>query len=218
MHRRPLRSAFEPIFPEVHGLRTDAKRARERPLARTTKATSSTLAAMFTGLRVVLFATVTSVALGCGAAREPATVTLDRDGSAAPPPLVVVGSPNESKPAPRSRIEWVDAKGEASARDRATRERRSVLVYFSATWCAACAELEKTFRDRRVLELTTDGESIHVDATDDDDPKVIELVEKYRVIGLPTLVIIDTRGSEVARITEYVTGPKLAAALEKARP
>lgn len=172
---------------------------------------------MLTSSRV-LVAAATILALGCGAAREPSTVTLDRDASVAPPPFEVVGGTNDTKRALRSRIEWVDANGEASARDRATRERRPVLVYFSATWCAACAELEKTFRDRRVLELTADFESIHVDATNDDDPRVLELTTKYRVLGLPTLVFFDARGSEVARITEYVPGTKLAEALEKARP
>lgn len=172
---------------------------------------------MLTSSRV-LVAAVTSLALGCGVAREPSTVTLDRDASAKPPPLEVVGSTNETKRRLRTRIEWVDANGEASARERAIRERRGVLVYFSATWCAACAELDETFRDPRVLEQTTELESIRVDATDDDDPKVIELTTKYRVIGLPTLVLFDTGGAEVARITEYVPGPKLAAALEKARP
>lgn len=167
---------------------------------------------------LLVIAAVTTVALGCGTPREPITVALDRDASAQPAPLEVVGSTSATKRTPRSRIQWVDASGEASARDRAARERRAVLVYFSATWCAACAELEKTFHDPRVLEQTTELESIQVDATNDDDPKVIELTTKYRVIGLPTMVVLDARGVEVTRITEYVTGPKLSAALEKVRP
>ena len=221
MHRRRQRSAFEPIFLGLQSLRVDAKRAHERDLAQTKNGTSSTLGEMLTRARLFLIAAVPTVALGCGAPRQPMTVALDRDASAPPPPLEVIGprGASDTKRTPRSRIDWVDASGEASARDRAARERRAVLVYFSATWCAACAELEKTtFRDSSVIDRATELESIQVDATNDDDPKVIELIEKYRVLGLPTMVIFDTRGSEVARITEYVSGTKLAAALEKARP
>jgi thiol:disulfide interchange protein len=162
---------------------------------------------------------LTTAALGCGAAREPMTVTIERHAAARPALLEIVGSgTSDAKRPPRSRIEWMDASNEASARDRAARERRGVLVYFSATWCMACVELEKTFRDPRVVELTTELESIQVDATNDDDPQVLELTTKYRVVGLPTLVLFDSRGFEVARITKYVTGPELAMVLEKARP
>lgn len=221
MHRRRQRSAFEAIFHGVQSLRVDAKRAHERALAQTKNGTSSTLGEMLTRAGLFLIAAVPTVAVGCGAPREPTTVALDRDASAPRPPLEVIGprGASDTKRTPRSRIEWVDASGEASARDRAVRERRAVLVYFSATWCAACAELERTtFRDSSVIDRATELESIRVDATDDDDPKVTELTKKYRVIGLPTLVILDARGSEVARITEYVTGSRLAAALEKVRP
>jgi thioredoxin:protein disulfide reductase len=160
--------------------------------------------------------------LGCASPRAPLTVALDRDAAAQPVPLEVVGTSrgtSETRRPRRTHIEWSNASEEASTRGRAARERRAVLVYFSATWCAACAELEQTtFRDTSVVARTTELESIQVDATNDDDPKWLELSKKYRVVGLPTLVMLDARGVEVFRITHYVNGPELAAALETARP
>jgi thiol:disulfide interchange protein len=40
------------------------------------------------------------------------------------------------------------------------------------------------------------------------------LRKKYHVIGLPTVVVLDSHGEEKARFNEFVTADKMAAALK----
>jgi thioredoxin:protein disulfide reductase len=55
---------------------------------------------------------------------------------------------------------------------------------------------------------------IAVDATDDEDKTVIALKEKYKVVGLPTVVLLDTNGKERARFNEFVKPEKMVSALK----
>src|SRR5258708_32348171 len=97
------------------------------------------------------------------------------------------------------------------ARDR----QRPLLIDFGATWCAACKELEeKTFPDPTVQKQAARFVALHVDATDDDDPRVAQLREKYGATeGLPVVVFLDSQGQEAKRFTEFVAPDCLASAL-----
>ena len=76
-------------------------------------------------------------------------------------------------------------------------EKRPLIVDFTAEWCGACKEIAKhTFADPRVMEkaLAANFVAVKVDATNDEDPQVDAVKGKYKVVGLPTVVIYDSTG------------------------
>jgi thiol:disulfide interchange protein DsbD len=111
-------------------------------------------------------------------------------------------------------ITWVD--NEQAGRAKATAENKPVLVDFGATWCTACKELEhNTFPNPGVRTEAQRFVAIHVDATDDDAPDTKRLQEKYKVVGLPTVIMLDAAGNEVTRFNEFVGPDKFIAAMKK---
>ncbi len=74
-----------------------------------------------------------------------------------------------------------------------------------------------TFADARVQRGAARFVAVRVDATDEEDPRAREILEKYRVIGLPTLVILDSSGRERQRVTSFVKPDELLAMLQGVR-
>ena len=106
---------------------------------------------------------------------------------------------------------------EETAATRARIEKRPLLVDFTAEWCAACKELAKhTFSDPRVMEkaIAANFIAVKVDATNDDDPQVDAVKGKYKVVGLPTVVIYDSTGKERKRFNEFVSPELFLAAID----
>lgn len=113
-----------------------------------------------------------------------------------------------------SDFNWMASETEGRA--KALAEGKPVLIDFGATWCTACKELEhKTFPDPAVKAEAPKFVSIHIDATDDELPETKRLSEKYQVVGLPTVIMLDKAGNEVIRFNEFVPADKFAAAMKK---
>lgn len=73
--------------------------------------------------------------------------------------------------------------------------KQPVIIDFYADWCAACKELEKfTFGNLEVKREMKDALLLKVDATTEND-QVTPVLEKYGVIGLPTIIFIERDGT-----------------------
>jgi thiol:disulfide interchange protein DsbD len=72
----------------------------------------------------------------------------------------------------------------------------------------------ETFADPRVMEKAAHFVAVKVDATDDEDPQVNQVKGKYKVVGLPTVVIYDSTGTERKRFNEFVGPEAFLAAIE----
>jgi thiol:disulfide interchange protein DsbD len=109
-------------------------------------------------------------------------------------------------------ITWLT--NEEQGRAAATAAGKPVIVSFNAQWC--CREIERdTFPDPRVREEAKRFIAIAVDATDDELPDTKRLQEKYRIIGLPTVIIFDSAGREVSRVDSFVQPAELLAQMKK---
>lgn len=110
-------------------------------------------------------------------------------------------------------IHWETS--EPVAVQKASTEHRPMVVDFGASWCGACKELdEKTFPDPKVQKEAARFVLVHVDATNDDDPAVEKIREKYHATeGLPVVVLRDSAGQEQRRFTQFVEPDCFASAL-----
>ncbi len=110
-----------------------------------------------------------------------------------------------------SDVEVAFAKGKA--------ENKPVVVYFGADWDNAAKELEhQTFVDPVVRTLLwRDFIAVHVDSTDDEEPSLRKLSERFKVVGDPTIVIMSANGvTELRRVNEFVPPEKFAPMLRAA--
>lgn len=124
-----------------------------------------------------------------------------------------VSSASSTSAPPADALRWETS--EQAAVQKAAAQHKPLLIDFGATWCGACKELdEKTFPDPKVRAEGARFVALHVDATDDDDPTVAQVRQKYHATeGLPVVVLLDSRGQEAKRFTEFVPPDRFAAAL-----
>jgi thiol:disulfide interchange protein DsbD len=105
--------------------------------------------------------------------------------------------------APRGQLRWEHSEG--TARLRARSEAKPVLIDFTADWCGACKELARhTFAHPDVMREASRFVAVKIDATSDEDAAVDAVKTKYRVVGLPTVIVLGSDGRERARFTEFI--------------
>jgi thiol:disulfide interchange protein DsbD len=76
--------------------------------------------------------------------------------------------------------------------ERAHARGKKVILDFWADWCTLCHKLdEKTFGNKRLQQALGEYEVIRVDVTQNSDENR-ELQERFGVVGLPTLVFVES--------------------------
>jgi thioredoxin:protein disulfide reductase len=96
---------------------------------------------------------------------------------------------------------------------------RPVMIDFTADWCVACKELDReTYVDPRVRAEAGRFVSLRIDATTIDDG-MQTLFERYTIMGLPTVIFIDSDGKVLAdpRITGFVEADRFSEMMAKVR-
>ncbi len=82
---------------------------------------------------------------------------------------------------------------------------RGVIIDFYADWCIPCKELDAlTFSDPEVIELSKEFETYKADMTKSLSPEVESIRERFKIVGVPTVLILNSKGEEVERITGFV--------------
>ena len=110
-------------------------------------------------------------------------------------------------------IAWLT--DEEAARAKATTEGKPMIIDFGATWCTACKELEhETFPDPTVRSEAQRFVTLRLDMSDDEATQTKALTEKYKIAGLPTVLMLDKNGKEVVRFNEFVKPAKFYAAMK----
>ncbi len=93
-----------------------------------------------------------------------------------------------------------------------------MVVDFYADWCIPCKELDKlTFSDKNVINESKFFTFYKVDMTKSDSEKNEELRKKFNILGMPTVLIIDSKGKEVKRLTGFVNAEEFLKFMELAK-
>lgn len=80
-----------------------------------------------------------------------------------------------------------------------------MIIDFYADWCIPCKELDAlTFSDESVVEESKRFTNYKVDMTQTLSDETEELRNKFNIIGMPTVLIIDSEGNEIHRLTGFV--------------
>ncbi len=106
------------------------------------------------------------------------------------------------------KMSWLTFSSESLA--QATQNHRAVIIDFSADWCGACKELEKyTFSDDKIIEESQRFTLLRVDATEESET-LSKLKNIYKVVGLPTLIFIDSKGQiqDTLTLTGFEEAPE----------
>ena len=82
---------------------------------------------------------------------------------------------------------------------------KGMIIDFYADWCIPCKELDaSTFRDPSVINTAKDFLTFKANMTKSLSPEVEALRNKYDIVGVPTVIIVNSKGQEVKRLTGYV--------------
>ncbi|MFO0550303.1 MAG: thioredoxin domain-containing protein [Polyangiaceae bacterium] len=130
--------------------------------------------------------------------------------------VATVDSARVAPPPVRTSLTFVT--NEAEARAEARDQHRPLVIEFFAEWCAACKEIRnKTFASADVQREGARFVALKLDVTDESAPASTEMMQKYKVTGLPTVLVFDSTGKEVARLTQFVNAQKFLETLAAVR-
>ncbi len=86
-----------------------------------------------------------------------------------------------------------------------TSGNKEMIIDFYADWCIPCKELEaKTFSDAKVIQAAGNFRTYKANMTKSLSPDVEALRDKYKIVGVPTILITNSHGKEVQRITGFI--------------
>jgi thiol:disulfide interchange protein DsbD len=108
-------------------------------------------------------------------------------------------------------IQWSSSydQGVAEAKD----QNKPVIIDFYADWCVYCKKLDSdVFTDERIVNEAERFVTLKIDA--DERP---DLAKDHAVLGLPTIVFLDSTGEEADRIESYVKADKFLGVMTSVR-
>jgi len=101
--------------------------------------------------------------------------------------------------------------------EQSLKNNERMIVDFYADWCIPCKELDvSTFSDQRVIDKLEKFTSYKVDMTKTLSDETESLRTKFKIVGMPTVLIINAKGEEVERLTGFINADEFLKILNKA--
>ncbi len=114
-----------------------------------------------------------------------------------------------------SAIRWQPLQ--VSSLDAARRATRPALIDFVADWCIPCHEMQQTtFADPRVRAEAERFEMFRADITQESD-ETTDIVDRYQVHGVPTVIVLDASGAEIQRLVGYTGAEEMLDVMRRTR-
>lgn len=102
------------------------------------------------------------------------------------------------------------------ALERAAASGRPAVVEFGADWCLPCREMERsTFVHPEVTRAAARFAMLHADVTRS-SAENDALLDRFGVVGVPTIIVYDAQGREVDRAVGFVPPERFLAMLSRA--
>lgn len=119
-------------------------------------------------------------------------------------------------PSEKKSIEWQKFTEEKIV--LAKTEGKPVIIDFYADWCIPCKELDAvTFSNAKVIEESKRFSGLKADMTKSVSPEVDALRTKFKIIGVPTTILIDSKGNEVHRFTGFINADVFLESLKEVK-
>jgi len=91
-----------------------------------------------------------------------------------------------------------------------------IIIDFFADWCIPCKELDAlTFSDVSIITELSKFKAFKVDMTKSLSAETEVIRNKFNVIGMPTVLIIDSKGNEVERVTGFMNAKEFLKMVNK---
>lgn len=104
-------------------------------------------------------------------------------------------------PSEKESIEWT----KVSAQSIEVGNGSPTIIDFYADWCIPCKELDAmTFTDSKVIAESKRFRRLKVDLTRTGSEETQFAMQKYEIVGVPTVIFFDKDGKEVKRVTSFV--------------
>lgn len=104
-----------------------------------------------------------------------------------------------------------------AALDEARRARRPVVIVICADWAPECAEARRALGRADEASALQRAVRVWADVTDDQSPDAAATLRRFRVDGVPTVVVLDPGGREVGRVTKSVALDRVERLVSAAR-
>lgn len=119
-------------------------------------------------------------------------------------------------PVDRKSPEWIYF--EETKYESAIQNGEKIFIDFYADWCIPCKELDAlTFSDERVITELSSYKTFKVDMTQSLSEETERLRDKFEIKGMPTLIIINSNGEEVKRITGFLNAEEFLRTIQNVK-
>ena len=100
--------------------------------------------------------------------------------------------------------------------ESALQNNNKIIIDFFADWCIPCKELDAlTFSDASIISELSNFKALKVDMTKSLSEETELIRNKFKIVGMPTILIIDSKGNEIERLTGFINAKEFLEMVNK---